>query len=297
MYFFLFAAVVFRGGDTREDSEIAATGAEAERLKSQFDSLLTSIASVNVDVTRLKNCVSSYFTFTLRNPPGVQSLLDSLENDTQSVEDVIRFLEQTNLIGYMNFKLLVHIKYVFDDIMVSERLEEYEKCHNSFVRYNFKSIVRLFKERPQLAPHPVAAIGLPEITVKLQEPWRERSLYQWNEILQNITDWPAYLVIKDIDINCVIITYYVMPFILAKVVQSLDEKGIVQRLSAVGASFTIPPDVWNKAQDEWKWILSRVEEASRLSQSSSSNIEKKGTYSSQTTVSHLTQENKIQVNS
>ena len=96
------------------------------------------------------------------------------------------------------------------------------------------------------------------MTVELTTPWESKSLYQWKEIVSNIVEWGEYIIIKDIDINCVLITYQIMPFILPRIIQDLTDDVIIDRFRAVGATFTIPPDVMEMGMADREWITSMV---------------------------------------
>ena len=96
------------------------------------------------------------------------------------------------------------------------------------------------------------------MTVELATPWESKSLYQWKEIVSNIVEWGEHIIIKDIDINCVLITYQIMPFILPRIIQDLTDDVIIDRFRAVGATFTIPPDVMEMGVADREWITSMV---------------------------------------
>ena len=53
--------------------------------------------------------------YARQNTPDVRSLLDELQRDAQSVEDVIMFLINRNLLGYMNYGVLNVLRKIVDD--------------------------------------------------------------------------------------------------------------------------------------------------------------------------------------
>ena len=235
---------------------------KTEELKNSFLALVfLIITSVKTNPTKLKLIISFHFQYARQNTPEMQELLEKLQHSANTVGDIIMLLINKNILGYLNFGILNDFKKfeAFDDERVIQELDEYKRKHNAFICFNFSNIIRAFKERPNLAPP--SLIGLPEITVELEDEWKGRSFYSWNEILQDFTNWPDHLLIKKIDINCVIIVYYVMPFFLAQIVADLDNGAIVKKFAAVGAVLHISPETQRLGREEGKWIKNRVEHA------------------------------------
>ena len=233
----------------------------AERLRECFELLMYSVIMIasrgRVNFAWLKLKISLHLQNVRENTPDVQDHLTKLQHCPNS-EAVVTFLINKNFLGYLNFNLLKAIKPVlcqanrtFDD-----NLNEYQSKHNSFIKNNFQYIVKAFQQSPNLSP--ASAIGLPEMTVELTTPWESKSLYQWKEIVSNIVEWGEHIIIKDIDINCVLITYQIMPFILPRIIQDLTDDVIIDRFRAVGATFTIPPDVMEMGVADREWITSMV---------------------------------------
>ena len=234
-------------------------------MKESFDRLLllliTTIGQTSVNLVWLKMKISLFFQYAHETTPEVQSVLDDLEVHGHSPSGVAIFLVNRNLLGYLNFEVLhVFTEFLTDNEEFREKLLDYTKKQKIFIHNNLGNIVKIFKQNPKLAPASVE--GLPEIQVHLQEPWLGKSLYQWKEIMQNIVDWPDHLLIESIDINCVIIKYHVLPFILSRVVNDLTNENTIRRFSAVGATFTISSEVLELARAESEWIRLVIEQAS-----------------------------------
>ena len=238
-------------------TSVADTVSAAERLRECFDSLMYSVIMIascgRVNLAWLKLKISLHLQYTRENTPDVQVHLTELE-ERPSPEAVVIFLVNNNFLGYLNFELLKAIKPVLSDNTLDVKLNEYSSKHNSFIRNNFQYIVKAFQQSPKLSP--ASVIGLPEMTVELATPWESKSLYQWKEIVSNIVEWGEYIIIKDIDINCVLITYQIMPFILPRIIQDLTDDVIIDIFRAVGATFTISPDVMEMGVADREWITS-----------------------------------------
>ena len=234
----------------------------AERLRECFELLMYSVILIasrgRVNLAWLKVKISLHLQNTRENTPDVQDHLTELREHCHSPEKVVIFLINKNFLGYLNFELLKAIKPVLSeaDRTFNGNLIEYQSKHNSFIKNNFQFIVKAFQQSPNLSP--ASVIGLPEMTVELAAPWESKSLYQWKEIVSNIVEWGEYIIIKDIDINCVLITYQIMPFILPRIIQDLTDDVIIDRFRAVGATFTIPPDVMEMGVADREWITSMV---------------------------------------
>ena len=248
-------------------SNTASVVSSAEKLKESFDALLFMLVSIinqaNINLLWLKLKINLFLQYARETTPEVQPIVDYIEDRCHSPEGVVLFLVNRNLLGYLNFELLnVFKQFLPENYEIIDKIAEYKSKHKVFICQNLKNIVQVFREKPRLAP--ASIVGLPEITVNLQSPWLGKSYYQWKEIMENIVDWPDHLLIKSIDINCVIITYHVLPFILSRVVDDLTNETIVRRFSAVGATFTISSEVLELARTDSEWISSVIEQATSL---------------------------------
>ena len=251
----------------KSSDDLSSVVFAAERLKESFESLLFLMVSVigqaNINLVWLKLRINLFLQYAREVTPEVKSILDDLEVHGHSPEGVVFFLVNRNLLGYLNFELLnVFMKFLEGNNTVNSKFADYRLKHKAFINQNLKNIVHVFRENPRLAP--ASVVGLPTIKVHLTEPWQGKSYYQWKEIMENIVDWPDHLLIKSIDINCVIITYHVLPFILCRVVNDLTNETIIRRFSAVGATFTISSEVLELARTDSEWISSIIEQATAL---------------------------------
>ena len=248
-------------------SDIASVVSSAEKLKESFDALLFMLVSIisqaNINLLWLKLKINLFLKNAQETTPEFQPILDDMEDHCHSPAGLVLFLVNRHLLGYLNFELLnVFKQFLPENYQISDKIAEYKSKHKIFICQNLKNIVQVFREKPKLAP--ASIIGLPEITVNLQSPWLGKSYYQWKEIMENVVDWPDHLLIKSIDINCVIITYHVLPFILSRVVNDLANETIIRKFNAVGATFTISSGVLELARADSEWISSVIEQATSL---------------------------------
>ena len=248
-------------------SDTASVVSSAEKLKESFDALLFMLVSIisqaNINLLWLKLKINLFLQYARETTPEVQPILDDMEDRCHSPEGLVLFLVNRNLLGYLNFELLnVFQQFLTENYEIIDKIAKYKSKHKVFICQNLKNIVQVFREKPRLAP--ASVVGLPEITVNLQSPWQGKSYYQWKEIMENIVDWPDHLLIKSININCVIITYHVLPFILSRVVNDLTNETTIRRFSAVGATFTISSEVLELARTDSEWISSVIEQATAL---------------------------------
>ena len=239
----------------KSSDDLSSVVFAAERLKESFESLLFLMVSVigqaNINLVWLKLRINLFLQYAREVTPEVQSILDELEVHGHSPEGVVFFLVNR-----------IFMKFLEGNDIVNSKFADYRLKHKAFINQNLKNIVHVFRKNPRLAP--ASVVGLPTIKVHLTEPWQGKSYYQWKEIMENIVDWPDHLLIKSIDINCVIITYHVLPFILSRVVNDLTNETIIRRFSAVGATFTISSEVLELARTDSQWISSIIEQATAL---------------------------------
>ena len=219
--------------------------------------MIASRGKINLDWLKVK--ISLHLQCTRENTsPDVQDHLTELQKCSNPVQ-VVTFLIDKNFLGYLNFYLLKPFKEVISNEGFGKKCQDYQSKHNLFVKNNFQFIVKAFRQNPEISP--ASVIGLPKMTVELTTPWESKSLYQWKEIVSKIVEWGEYIIIKDIDINCVLITYQIMPFILPRIIQDLTDDVIINKFRAVGATFTIPPDVMEMGVADREWITSIVRES------------------------------------
>ena len=196
---------------------------EAEKLQQVFEELLAAISLSlgGVDLNNLKVRISYFFNVERHITTEIQAILDELQSKT-TPSDVLNFLITRNFIGYLNYELLNTFQKAGNSHVMKAKIEEYEKKHNEFLRqFSLNAIANAFKQYPNLAP--VSVVGLPKLTITLNDMWEGKSAYKWKECLQKMLTSSSYLTIVRITRNCIVLTYAVLPLFISSVVKDLED--------------------------------------------------------------------------
>ena len=224
---------------------------------------MVATKSVPIDMDRLKLQIIMHLQYAHQTTPEVQLIISELENQLSSPDAAVRFLIAKNLLGYLNFTLLEVFKnFLSEKVEVVKKINDYKQQHDQFIQHNLKTIISVFKRCPDLAP--VSPVGLPEMTVELEQPWEDRSLYRWKEVMKDVGLLPEHFMIKSIKQNCIIIAYSVWPFFLSTVTKLLYNPNIAKALVNAGASFTIEPEVEMLGLSESRFIKKIIEHANSM---------------------------------
>ena len=158
---------------------------EAGNLKQDFEELLVAILDAvgGVDLDHLKLRISWFFNTEGFITADVQAILHQLQS-LASPRDVLNFLITRNFIGYLNYELTKAFQKAVKSEQLKAKIEEYEQKHDAFLHhFSFNAIIEAFRQHPDLAP--VSVIGLPKFAVRLETPWKGRSVYNWKDVLLN----------------------------------------------------------------------------------------------------------------
>ena len=224
---------------------------------------MVATKSLPIDMDRLKLQIIMHLQFAHQTTLEVQSIIFELENQVTSPDAAVRFLMAKNLLGYMNFSLLDEFKiFLSQKVEIVEKIEDYKQQHDQFIKHNFKTIISVFKRCLHLAP--VSSVELPTMTVELKQPWEDRSLYQWKEVMKDVGLLPNHFIIKSIEQNCIIIAYSIWPFFLSTVTKQLHNPNVAKALVNAGASFTIEPAVEMLSFSGSRFIKKIIEHANSM---------------------------------
>ncbi len=251
------------------DQSMMDTVAEAESLQESFVQLTMEVmqASAQLNVQCVKLRIRFFFqTNKLNVFPEYRQVLAKIA----STDATIDFMIDHNLIGYLNFVLL---KYVFRNLFqeldrhdVVTKLDSYEQQHERFLRNNLKNIVSVFKHKQRLAP--ASMVGLPDITITLNEPWLHRSCYTWNELMCNIGILPHHVTIKEMRMNCITIVYSILPAFLSIIAKRLNDAIVIKSLNKAGVSVAISDELMAIGLAEYHHISGIIREADNIIQHS-----------------------------
>ena len=214
------------------------------KLKDKFSSLFILVlrsAKKCLDVSELKSLVH----LILRDNRDA-SLLNSLQHHInaldriESVEDLLDFLIRFHFIGYLNYTLLRKISDLTNDSELEKKFdkyeEEYEELHKSTY---FQCLMEVFKSDCHLSP--TTAVGLPEAIFRLDHRWTERTVYTWQKHFAHKFPWVDSAIVRRYSPNCILITYAILPSVLADVMRDLTNPAIIAELKDNGVTIVQLP--------------------------------------------------------
>ena len=213
------------------------------KLKDEFSSLFLLVrrsAKKSLDVDELKSLVHLILTDNRD-----ASLSDSLQHHINaldkidSVEELLDFLVSVHFIGYLNYTLLRKISDLTNDSELEKKFdkyeEEYEELHKSTY---FKCLMEVFKSDCDLSP--TTAVGLPEMIFRLDYRWTERTVHTWQKYFKYFS-WVVSAIVKRFSPNCILITYAILPCVLADVMRDLTNPAIITELKDNGVTIVQLP--------------------------------------------------------
>ena len=208
----------------------------ATKLKDKFFSLQISVrrSATGHDVGELKYAVHVFLTEN-----QMQHHINALDK-IKSVEELFDFLNDHRFIGYLNYKLLRKIINLRRNFLLKRKFNRYEKKYQALLKSSsFICLIEVFKSHPELSP--TTAIGLPEMILGLDSPWTEGSVYTWEEYFNNRFPWTDSVAIKEYSTNCILITYAILPSVLADIMRDLTNPAIIAELNDNGVTIVQLP--------------------------------------------------------
>ena len=180
----------------------------------------------------------------LRNiSKSIQPHLDKLSS-IKTVEEVFAFLIDNHFVGYLNYGLLKEISELVKDAEVKEQFDHYESEYKHLLSAStFNILMQVFYNYPDLSP--TTAVGLPEITFRLDNPWPEGSMFTWQEFLKSRFPWAESLAPKEFSFECIIVTYAILPSALPAVLKDLRDPAVLKELEDIGVTVVQLPDGGN----------------------------------------------------
>ena len=215
----------------------------AKTLRKAFNNLvefvLPMINELNADVLKLR--INTYISDEQQNTREVQKHLDDLEK-TSTPSAILNFLINRNFMGYLNYELLEIFEGMVSSNELTSRIQEYKTAHGRFLLCtDFKTLVKVFKEKPELRP--ALVVGLPKFTLHLESQWEGRSTYSWKELLDKQFNWPPHVHVTSITRNCIIIEYSVLPFFAPAVVRDLTDPLVLAVLKRQGVTVKLSQEL------------------------------------------------------
>ena len=170
---------------------------------------------------------------------NVQHHINALDR-IELVDQLFDFLTDRHFIGYLNYTLLKKFSDLTNDSELKKKFDEYEEEYKELLNSSsFKCLIGMFES--YLHYRPITAVGLPKMTVRLEHPWTERSVYAFHEYFNNRFSWTNSLAADEYSTNCILITYAILPFVLPDVMRDLTKPAIIQELKDNGITIVQLP--------------------------------------------------------
>ena len=211
----------------------------AKKLKKKFSSLVILVrrSAKGLDVSELKYFVRVQLTEN-RNTL-IQHHINALDR-IDSVEKLFDFLTDRHFIGYLNYTLLKKISDLTKDSELKEKFNKYKEEYRTLSKASsFNRLMEVFKSYPDLSP--TTAVGLPEMILRLDSPWNEESVHTWEEYFDKRFPWADSVAAKEYSTNCILITYAILPSVLADVMRDLTNPAIITELKDNGVTIVQLP--------------------------------------------------------
>ena len=216
----------------------------AYKLKKGFSSLLEAVKDIIQDchLRKIKSRIRLAIVENLRSiSKSVQVYLDKLSS-ILTIDEVFDFLIDNHFVGYLNYGLLKEISELVEDTQVKEKFDHYESEYKHLVSAStFNILMRVLNDYPDLSP--TTAVGLPEIMFRLDNPWPEGTMFNWQEYIDNrFPNWAGSLAPKQFSSECIIVIYAVLPSVLPAVLKDLRDPAVMKELEDIGVTVIQLPD-------------------------------------------------------
>ena len=175
-----------------------------------------------------------------QNTRSVRKHLHKL-NSISTSQELLNYLIMHDFIGYLNYELLRVFEKVLGSKEIEAKLSYYHKSYSSYLKFSFITIIKTFKERPDLAP--ASPIGLPDFQIHLQSQWHERSVYHWKQFFDSRFEWAPDMIVTSVTLKCVILTYAVLPLFASSVIRDLSNTEVLKELEKEGVTVKLSTEI------------------------------------------------------
>ena len=215
----------------------------ADELKEEFACLITevsrSLSRIDVDLLRRR-------IYLYRNSEGQieDRVLPYLREQMplmKTPQDILDFLIVNKFIGYLNYGMLNAFLKLIGSTVLDEKMQHYEVSFTNHLHFNFSTITKAYKERPDLAP--ASPTGLPTFIMNLESQWEEKSVYSWRAYFDHRFQWAPDLIVASYTQRCVLITYAVLPSAAPLVVKDLSNMEILKQLEDSGVTVELSSEL------------------------------------------------------
>ena len=223
--------------DVRELKQIA------DSLQNRFhmltykvkDSLLTN----GISLDEVKFFVDQELKLDIRIKE--EAGMDVYRHELCKMEDMNKFfffLYEHDFYGYLNYVLLKRIAELAEDEKISRKFKEYEELYVKLIsKATFKDIISIFRQNSNHKP--AAPIGLPNIVFRLDDVWMQKCFHSWNTLIQDFS-WCESCLLHELEENCIILTYAILPSALYDALESLKSPAVQKKFHDLGVSIELP---------------------------------------------------------
>ena len=181
-----------------------------------------------------KLLLKEYFKDKTRKHPQLKEVSNSLQK-VQDFNNLFNFLSDHHFIGYLNYNLLKRLsKLIPHDHDLVNQVDDYEKKYAELLhQISCNELVHLFDQWSDLSP--TVPVGLPFVSFRLDSPWLLYRFYTWVSTFGKFS-WSYYAFLSQLKMNCIIITYAILPFVLDDVMRDLKDPVILKELKDKGVT-------------------------------------------------------------
>ena len=197
-----------------------------------------SLSQINVDL--LRRLLYLYKT-TEGNENNVLPCLREQLSLMTTPNEILDFLIDNKYIGYLNYDLLHEFLKLIRSKVLEEKMEHYETSFSTHLHFNFSTIAKIYKERPDLAP--TSPTGLPKFIMVLQPQWEKENVFSWKRFFDHRFQWAPDLIVVHCSLNSVHITYAVLPSSVSLVVKDLSNTEILKQLKDSGVTVELSSEL------------------------------------------------------
>ena len=255
---------------SRKSESLDFLESQAENLQVAFNqihpAIIQSLNATDSNVQLFKSLLIVLMQFNAeQNASGFK--LSRLESKN-SFSDILKLLVSKKLLGFFNIQLL---QLLFEPFVTPRsdaynKIEAYKKQHREFISISLSRFAELIDEREDLLS---SASGLPKITFVLQKnQWEDTSFFEWSGLLKHCCTWPDCFLLQRIEEvgNEITLEYSVLPFMVARVFNTLSNDDTLQIFAKFGVSYVVAgTELQRIAADETAWIQASVQKASSKS--------------------------------
>ena len=252
VYVDLLTKLLKRIDDIRELKQIA------DSLQSSFhrltykvkDSLLTN--GISLDEVKLFVDQKLKLDIRIKGEAGMDVYRHKLRK-MEDMDSFFLFLYEHDFYGYLNYVLLKRIAQLAEDEKISRKFKEYEELYVKLIsKATFKDIMSMFRQNPDLKP--AAPIGLPNVVFRLDDFWLQKYFHSWSTLFSGYS-WYESCLLHELEENCIIATYAILPSALYDALESLKSPAVQKKIHDLVASIELPEMKEGITDDQNKGII------------------------------------------